>query len=778
MKMRFPSPGRFPFSFRQFPRVLLLALFLYTSWSGKACDMADVQLDSIVAVGNEYDVYLTLCVGGGILATTLGADDMTTTFAFGFYSSTCSGLCISDFPPSVTGDSTGNTLMGVSVGPSSIGPSQTDATIAYFANSGPFTCITSTVQCGHPHQQCDQYRFRMNAIPDSIRVFGIEGAGNPLAGCTYNADMMIDLSNQSTGGVCCNDTIAPQISGCPVGDSIYLGQNCNFTLLDYDSVVTITDDCASSPLYDQLPFPGTQLGPGSQQVSIFATDCAGNRDTCQFTMTVLDTIPPVAICQNQIAYLAASGQVTVQASMVGASSTDNCGITGMTLSSSNFTCSDLGNTNVNLSVTDGSSNTATCTSTISVVDTVAPIAICQPITFYLDGNGMVTFPASALDGGSGDACGINTFFASTNAYGCANVGTNQIQLLVTDFNNNSSSCFTTATVLDTIPPTASCQGQTVSLDGLGVGTIVPGQLDDGSADNCATLNFSATPSTLTCADLGATPVILTVTDASGNSDTCQTGVFVEDAIPPIVTCPNDTTLTGASGSQGCGADVNFTPATATDNCGAPTLIPTAPPGSFFSVGISPVTYTATDSSGNSANCSFMVTVNPPAPVTAAFSFSQSGNLQYSFSNQSSSGASVVGWEFGDGNTSTLDNPVHTYAAGGTYTVCLTVADSCTQDTNCQTLLVTTAASPEAQTVVALYPNPNDGEFNIQWRGETIYPLTITILDALGREVYQKAGVTPVQGEPIRVSRQGLTSGNYQLRVEQEGQQWDLRLLIK
>jgi PKD repeat protein len=33
------------------------------------------------------------------------------------------------------------------------------------------------------------------------------------------------------------------------------------------------------------------------------------------------------------------------------------------------------------------------------------------------------------------------------------------------------------------------------------------------------------------------------------------------------------------------------------------------------------------------------------------------------------------WSFGDGATSTLQNPVHTYAAGGTYFVCLTVSDS-------------------------------------------------------------------------------------------------------
>ena len=764
---------------RQITRFCLATCLLISFLPGRACDASDVQLDSIVPAGNEFDIYVTLCVGGGVLGTTTGADNFTMTFAFGFYAPSCQSFCISQFTPSVTGDSTGEVMNAFDAGPAFTGNYMTDGTIAYLDNGGFFTCINATSACGLPHQQCDQYRFRVNAIPDSIRVFGIEGAGNPFAGCFPNSDMLLDLSNQSSAGVCCNDVTDPQLSGCPTSVNVQVGANCMAALPDYRSGVTVTDNCTNSPTLEQVPAPGSMVGVGNTQAYIIETDCAGNSDSCAFTVVGFDVNPPVANCQTQVLYLDAFGQATAQASVVGANSTDDCGIASMTLSTTNFNCNNIVGTNtVTLTVTDGSSNTATCTATIGVVDTVAPIAICQPLTLYLNGAGTVTFPASALDGGSGDACGIASFFSSTNAYSCADLGTNQIQLIVTDPSTNNTSCFTTTTVLDTIAPTASCQSQTVSLDGMGMGTIVPAQMDDGSSDNCGGLTFAASPSTFTCADLGPTPVTLTVTDASGNSSTCQTGVFVEDVIPPVLTCPNDTTVTGASGSQGCGADVAFLPATATDNCSSFTLIPTAPPGSFFSVGISPVTYTATDSSGNSSSCTFMVTVNPPAPVAAAFSFSLSGNLQYAFSNQSSSGSSVVGWDFGDGNTSTLDNPVHTYATGGTYTVCLTVADSCTQDTNCQTLLVTATAAPEAPTMVELYPNPNDGEFYLRWNGETTSPLMITILDALGREVYREEGITPVQGNPVRVSRQGLAPGNYQLRVRQGDQHWNLRLLIK
>lgn len=40
------------------------------------------------------------------------------------------------------------------------------------------------------------------------------------------------------------------------------------------------------------------------------------------------------------------------------------------------------------------------------------------------------------------------------------------------------------------------------------------------------------------------------------------------------------------------------------------------------------------------------------------------------------------WDFGDGNTSTLRNPTHTYAVGGNYQICLTAADFCAPQTVC------------------------------------------------------------------------------------------------
>ena len=84
-----------------------------------------------------------------------------------------------------------------------------------------------------------------------------------------------------------------------------------------------------------------------------------------------------------------------------------------------------------------------------------------------------------------------------------------------------------------------------------------------------------------------------------------------------------------------------------------------------------------------------VTVSACTPPTAAFSDSIVGQQVFftDLSTSPNTGITAWAWDFGDGNTSTLQNPTHTYAAPGVYTVCLTVTDSCSTDSTCQTFLV-------------------------------------------------------------------------------------------
>ncbi len=93
-----------------------------------------------------------------------------------------------------------------------------------------------------------------------------------------------------------------------------------------------------------------------------------------------------------------------------------------------------------------------------------------------------------------------------------------------------------------------------------------------------------------------------------------------------------------------------------------------------------VCLTVTNACGQNSFCN-SVTVTCPA-LAAIFTFSAS-NLAISFTDQSTGTPISWFWNFGDGNTSPQNNPVHTFAAAGTYTVCLSVDNGCNSNTSCQ-----------------------------------------------------------------------------------------------
>jgi hypothetical protein len=90
--------------------------------------------------------------------------------------------------------------------------------------------------------------------------------------------------------------------------------------------------------------------------------------------------------------------------------------------------------------------------------------------------------------------------------------------------------------------------------------------------------------------------------------TCSFTVTVNDTQKPSISCPADQTATAqASCPIQTATTVNYPNPTVSDNCPAATFTCSPPSGSPFPVGTTTITCTATDTSGNTAQCTFTLT---------------------------------------------------------------------------------------------------------------------------------------------------------------------------
>jgi PKD repeat protein len=120
---------------------------------------------------------------------------------------------------------------------------------------------------------------------------------------------------------------------------------------------------------------------------------------------------------------------------------------------------------------------------------------------------------------------------------------------------------------------------------------------------------------------------------------------------------------------------------------------------YAAAGTYTVALTATNASGSdTATKVNYITVSetpPPAPVADFSATPTSGSppLTVNFSDLSTNGPTTWSWDFGDGGTSTAQNPTHVYAAAGTYTVALTATNASGSDTETKVNYITATDTP-------------------------------------------------------------------------------------
>ncbi len=150
--------------------------------------------------------------------------------------------------------------------------------------------------------------------------------------------------------------------------------------------------------------------------------------------------------------------------------------------------------------------------------------------------------------------------------------------------------------------------------------------------------------------------------------------------------------------------------------------------------------------------------NPTISCKVAFQPNISG-YDVAFGNKSLFAESYF-WDFGDGQTSTLTSPTHTYANPGTYTVTLIGYNDWSSDTTVQeVVIISTGMTAEQQVNVAVYPNPTQGSLYIVNKENS--PIKVSVGDMLGKNVYQKEVINT---ETIDLN--GFGKGFYFVSIQQ------------
>ncbi|MCF6361558.1 MAG: HYR domain-containing protein, partial [Cyclobacteriaceae bacterium] len=549
------------------------------------------------------------------------------------------------------------------------------------------------------------------------------------------------------------DTTPPTFTFCPGNQQL----TCTDTIIpDYTSMATATDNEDPNPTITQSPVAGSAFVDG-MTITMTATDDSGNASDCTFTVNQLTDVTAPVPDLTTLTAITAECSVTT---LTPPAATDNCSATVTVTNNATLPITTSGTTTITWTYDDGNGNTATQTQDVIIADVTAPVP------------DLATLVDIAAE------CSVTALTAPTATDNCSVTVTNNVTLPITtqgtttitwtydDGNGNTTSQTQDVIIADTEDPVINCPAN----QSLALGATIPDYTGLATAtDNCDTSPTITQLPVAGTAFVDGMTITLTATDGTGNSSNCTFIINqLPDTVAPTITfCPGNQQLT-------CADTVipDYTSmATATDN-EDPNPVVTQNPvvGSAFVDGMT-ITLTATDASGNTSNCVFIVNMDEVLLVDAGDDVDiiegESSQL-----NASSNMSGTYSWSPSFSlDASDIASPIASPKITTTYEVIFTSDGGCVGKDNL------TVFVEESE---GIYKNkygvsPDGDGINEVWKIDEIenYPNNrVVIYNRWSDKVYEISGydnITKVfNGEANRMTSLGagnLPEGTYYFKIE-------------
>ncbi|HTJ00948.1 MAG TPA: immunoglobulin-like domain-containing protein [Dongiaceae bacterium] len=379
-----------------------------------------------------------------------------------------------------------------------------------------------------------------------------------------------------------------------------------------DPGASATDACAGTVA---VTVSGT-VNPnavGTNMLTYFATDGSGNTNTLTRTVVVRDTTPPVL--QWLVTNLVVNADASCSAILPDLTATNYLVATDLsvpvtlTQNPTNGASVAPGTYAVITTARDAQGNVTTATNTVMVKDVTPP-------TLTLNGSNslIVELGGSFTDPGASatDAC-VGTVAVTISGTVNANaIGTNTLTYSTTDGNGNTNALTRTVVVRDTTPPALQWLVTNVVLNAnASCSAVLPNLTGTNyllATDLSAPLTLSQNPTTGASVSPGTYAVVVTATDARGNSATATNTVTVRDVTPPTMT------LNGSNPAiVELGGSFTDPGASATDACVGIVAVTRSGTVNVNAGGTNTLTYSATDGNGNTNSITRTVVVRDTTP---------------------------------------------------------------------------------------------------------------------------------------------------------------------